>query len=152
MAAHIIDLVQLVCSKSDQVCVYYYCSYRQTEDQTDACLRWIVSQLCERAKMIPQNLVDLHSQNHQPSGPELYKLMRTLLPKLGRVYIIIDAVDECNNRPGLLDLLSSLATDSTFQNVRLLATSREYRDIDQILRPISEVRKQALKSVGFLST
>jgi hypothetical protein len=61
-------------------------------------------------------------------------LLRILLNKFNRVFIVLDAVDESQNREELLRVLTAI---SRFPNVRLLATSRNYYDIETSLADIS---------------
>lgn len=51
--------------------------------------------------------------------------------------MFVDAVDESQNRENLLKVLTELATDFRFDNLRLLATSREYIDIEEALLNVS---------------
>ena len=48
---------------------------------------------------------------------------------MDRVYVIIDALDESQNRVRLLSLLRLIATEERFSRIQLLATSRQYEDI-----------------------
>ena len=53
------------------------------------------------------------------------------------VFVIVDAVDESQHRVDLLKILPSLITEQCFNRVRLIATSREYYDIEACFSPIS---------------
>ncbi|KAF2732601.1 hypothetical protein EJ04DRAFT_607514 [Polyplosphaeria fusca] len=137
MASHIIELTQAHCVKLNAICVYYYCSYRQTENQTDAFLQWLVSQLCAHLASIPQELIQCHARNHQPSRAVLNIALSDLLFHIVRVYVIVDAVDECNTKNDLLSLFNIFARRPGFLKLQLAATSRDHSDISRVLGPIS---------------
>jgi len=68
------------------------------------------------------------------------------LPDQGPVYIIMDALDECPNTPGLLspreevlELVKELVS-SRFPNLRLCVTSRAEVDIRAVLLPLVSFR------------
>ncbi|KAF2469240.1 uncharacterized protein BDR25DRAFT_263686 [Lindgomyces ingoldianus] len=140
LASYIIEQTIQHCPSSqiESTCLYYYCSYRHTEDQTLAFLSWIVSQLCRKLKCVPEDLWELYQINALPIILQLKQGIESGLKKIGQVYIIIDAVDECNTRDDLLQALASFVADPTFARLRILATSRNYLDIESTFRPISE--------------
>ena len=151
LASYIIDEATSFCSKLQvtNVCLYFYCSYRHTEDQTSSFLRWIVSQLCGHLKSIPQEIVHIHQKKAEPTIAQLKRALSALLGHIGVVYIILDAIDECNTQSGvhaadahdarktLLSLLAELLMDPAFAKIRILATSRNYIDIENVLKPLS---------------
>jgi hypothetical protein len=63
--------------------------------------------------------------------------LEKVVPAFKRVFIVVDAVDESLQRENLLRVLRDLAGDPRFQNLRLLATSREYVDIEEVMNDIS---------------
>lgn len=68
---------------------------------------------------------------------DLKTAIKTLLDHLDVLYIILDAVDESNPRDSLLSVIVDLATVNDFAKIRLLATSREYVEIESALRPVA---------------
>jgi thermostable 8-oxoguanine DNA glycosylase len=54
-----------------------------------------------------------------------------------KVFIVVDALDESKPRENLLRVLQTLATDARFENLRLLVTSREYIEIEDVMRDIA---------------
>ncbi|TDZ29510.1 hypothetical protein C8035_v005616 [Colletotrichum spinosum] len=53
------------------------------------------------------------------------------------VYVTIDALDESQSRENILKVVRDLMTDFRFSKIHLLATSREYLDIQKVMEPIS---------------
>lgn len=140
LAPYVIEQTQTFCSGllNANACLYYYYSYRHTsEDGSSALLKWIISQLCRETETIPEVVVDMYDKNTTHNFAQLLKALGALVMPLDVVYIVIDAVDECNNRADLLALIRTLMSDLTFVKLRLLVTSRNYLDIDEALKPLS---------------
>jgi hypothetical protein len=72
-----------------------------------------------------------------PSIPELENALESVLTKFKAFYIIIDAVDESSPRDDLLAVITTLAVDKRFYNLKILATSRLYPDIERMFLGVS---------------
>jgi len=120
------------------VSVYYYCYFGHDQDEAGPLLRWLIGQLCRRRDRAPTILHEVYRQGRQPDLPELLSSLEACLNDFERVYFFIDAVDESKPREDLLKVLRDLATDPRFQKMQLLITSREYLDIETVLRDISQ--------------
>ena len=107
---------------------YYYC-IQNIQREEGPFLRWIVSQLCRQSSFVPDNLVKLHEQRHEPGIKDLYHALEVVLLKFDRAFIALDAVDESKERTNLISVITTLASDARFGNIQLLATSRDYIDI-----------------------
>jgi len=119
------------------VCVYYYCYFARNQDEAGPFLRWLIGQLCRQCRLIPSEIDRLFQFKHLPSISQLLNALEILLGEFEAVFVVIDAVDETQSREDLLKVLRDLATDHRFDNVRLLATSREYYDIETYFSDIS---------------
>jgi len=118
--------------------VYYYCSFTHKQNEVAPFLRWTINKLCRQAKSIPTCLNELYEQGGTPSLEDLLSIMEAILQDFDRVYLVIDAIDESlEPRDELLDVLHNLASDPRFERIKLLATSREYNGIKEIMEPIS---------------
>jgi hypothetical protein len=100
-------------------------------------LSWLLSQLCRKAGKVPSEILELRRRGHKPDDRDLCEGLWTILPFFDVVYVAIDAVDESKDRENLIDALLMLATDERFSKIQLLATSREYQDLDEAFRPVS---------------
>lgn len=76
--------------------------------------------------------------NSEPTLLQLKQAFLVLLDKIDTLHILLDGVDECNPRDDLLQLIPELITDPSFEKVHILATSRQYSDIERVLKPISQ--------------
>lgn len=72
-----------------------------------------------------------------PSLVELLQALEVMLDNFEITYVIVDAIDESKPRKDLLRVLRDLATDARFKKVQLLASSREYIDIEKVMEEFS---------------
>ncbi|KAF7976035.1 hypothetical protein HWV62_7932 [Athelia sp. TMB] len=105
----------------------------------ESMVRSIIMQLSRRFDGIPPALVELYEdEDNGCSQPVLSSLEDTLLQILqsfGAAYIVIDALDECEERPKLLRWMDSV-TSQTSGFLHLMVTSRPEPDIKDRLRPL----------------
>ncbi|KAE9369004.1 hypothetical protein N431DRAFT_415792, partial [Stipitochalara longipes BDJ] len=132
LASFIVQNAQKFCEQSDLndiTSLYYYCYFGRNQDETNPFLRWIISQLCRQLKYIPEFLSVLSKRGVEPSSQDLLQVLVEVVSKFRRVYIIIDALDESQDRRSILDLLIKFVTDKDFEKISLLVSSREERNI-----------------------
>lgn len=79
------------------------------------------------------NLDENHKERSKIS--KLIKIFFLLLKRFRRMYIIIDALDECFEREDILDLIANIVNHKS-EEINILATSRIERDIKTILQDI----------------
>ncbi|KAK7921325.1 hypothetical protein PG985_009347 [Apiospora marii] len=119
------------------VSAYQAVERRHNQDESVSFLRWIISQACRLTKRIPRQLKDVHDGGCEPSLVELNNILATALSDFAAFYIVIDAIDESSPRSDLVALLATIALDKRFGNVRLMVTSRQYSDIENVFSGIS---------------
>ncbi|KAF7537322.1 hypothetical protein G7054_g3825 [Neopestalotiopsis clavispora] len=140
LSSHLSEQCQSYCNESvgkPSVCVYYYCSYRNHQDETLPLIRWLVSQLIRKTRHVPNHLVADHENDHQPSIKTMKEALSELLVHVQTVYLFVDAVDESQPRAELLLFLEEIVTNPNFGRIQLLATSRKYHDITSVLTRLS---------------
>ncbi|OIW32698.1 hypothetical protein CONLIGDRAFT_642393 [Coniochaeta ligniaria NRRL 30616] len=138
LASFLIEELKDHCAYSGEVGqAYYYCHYSHDNDETAPFLRWIISQLCRQARWVPHQLCELYSMGCDPSIPELENALEAALTRFKTFYVVIDAVDESSPRDDLLTVITTLAIDKRFHNLKILATSRLYSDIERMLQGVS---------------
>lgn len=129
---------------------YVYCDYKdqvaQTASNLIACL---IRQIIGHSNELPQQLEQLHKelkiQSRRPSFNELKRLLEALCGDRGRIYLLVDALDECEakERRLLLPLFDTLLRRST----RLFVTSRpNNEDIFQTFVEASRITISASES------
>ena len=70
----------------------------------------------------------------QPSDEQLQNVLRDILDRFSRVYIMIDALDECIEREKTLNWVNKLISDTNRKpaNLHIVVTSRPERDIHEV--------------------
>ncbi|KAI3580999.1 hypothetical protein IWW34DRAFT_831548 [Fusarium oxysporum f. sp. albedinis] len=138
LASYVIEELEMLCKPANgSVCSYYYCHYSHNQDETVPFLSWIIGHVCRQISWIPSELKRLHDHGCEPTTTELEEILEILVNKIDVLYIIIDAVDESIPREDLLLLIQTITVDKRFEKIRILATSRQYFDIEQSLTQIS---------------
>ena len=117
--------------------VYYYCYYGHQQDETVPFLRWIITQLCRQSDFVPRSVHKMYKYGGEPSLEDLLKAIEDVLSKYHTVYIVVEALDESNPREDLLRILRDLVTDPRFEKIQLLASSRDYIDIEKVMNDFS---------------
>ncbi len=119
------------------VTAYFYLDFRDAQKQDpERMLRSLLCQLLQDPVTIPKGVDPLFSScangQHRPSIDVLLQIMEQMVQQFTQVYIVLDALDECAQRPELLDVLERLAGWQP-HNLHLLMTSRKERDIESSL-------------------
>jgi len=132
LAAHIIEKTLSICEAEDKrvTCVYYYCYHGHNQDESVPFLRWLVSQLLREADIVTTLAWKACTRSLEPDKTLLLDILHAILDSFELVYVAIDALDESQSRQNLLSVLHALVTDPRFLKIQLLATSREYSDIE----------------------
>lgn len=119
---------------------YLYCNFRQHHEQkpTDLILS-LLKQLTQEQPSIAESVKDLYDNHYlkrtRPSHEEIVRTLQTVITSYSRIFIIIDALDECedsfaNRREFLSDILTLQAKTGT----NIFATSRFNHDIEKAFR------------------
>jgi hypothetical protein len=133
--------------------IYYYFDFKDTGKQDRrGLLSSLLTQLCTqsydsyRGYDILSSLYETHKNgSRQPSEIDLIRCLKDVLalPGHGKVYIIVDAIDESPNKPGIpsprekvLQLMEELV-DLHHPNIRICLTSRPEVDIQMVLEPLA---------------
>ncbi|MEJ0106519.1 MAG: NACHT domain-containing protein [Bacteroidota bacterium] len=132
LAAHIIETTLRICERKDKrtTCIYYYCYHGHNQDESVPFLRWLVSQLLREADIVPTLAWKAYNKSREPDRTLLLEVLHAILDSFDLVYVVIDALDESQSRQNLLSVLNDIVADPRFWKIQLLATSREYSDIE----------------------
>lgn len=116
---------------------YIYFNYRERyEHNLDTLLEAVLRQICLGLPKIPEVVEDLYKKYKdseiRPQTFELAQLLSQVAQSLSRLYIVVDALDECNAavncRHSLLTILLGLQDDG---HLNLFATSRDIAEITE---------------------
>lgn len=111
---------------------FFYCDYRDTESHTAAnIIASLIKQLCSSLPNLPHSLSRLYMESdngqNMPKVEELREVLNDTCRNSQDVYIIIDALDECDalrHRPVLVKTLERIQRDVA----KVFVTSRPYPD------------------------
>ena len=101
-------------------------------------IRSLISQLSDTQHGgITEKLADLYKRCggiRQPSDVQLQNVLRDILDNFSRVYIVIDALDECTDRKKTLNWVNKLISDTNRKasNLHIMVTSRPEIDIHDV--------------------
>ena len=137
LMSHLVANIEKFCHEpraSKYTYLYYYCYFGRDQNEAIPLLKWLVHRLSREAKHIPKVLYDIYKDGGEPSLTATLEVVAQLLISFDSVYITIDAIDESKPREQLLDIIQTLITDQRFKNLQLVASSREYVDIERTMR------------------
>ena len=109
---------------------YIYCNFRRKDEQTiNDLLKCLLKQLAQNQSSLPvsvQELYDRHNRNQtRPSFEDICRALYSVAAMYSRVFIIIDALDECQVSEGSRAmLLSEIFNLKQKCKVNIFATSR----------------------------
>ncbi|KAL6716111.1 hypothetical protein ACLMJK_005677 [Lecanora helva] len=127
------DLLELSGQSPKTKVVYFYFDFNDSEKQRhEKMIRSLAWQLCSGSEEAPESFITLYKTcdngNSQPNHQNLLKSLRQAMVNIDTVYIVLDALDECNERTHLLeDIRDVFSWDDV--RLHLLATSRRETDI-----------------------
>ncbi|UPX21049.1 uncharacterized protein EKO05_0011255 [Ascochyta rabiei] len=88
----------------------------------------LLQQLVKRQEQLPVSITELYERHNNIQKPlpiqEIIKGIRAMVNSLRRVFLVVDALDECNTN-SLGDLLSTIFMLRDECNINILATSRD---------------------------
>ena len=149
-SSSIIQDVMAACETGSAIMAYFYFDSRDLNKKTCRdMLRSLVSQLSTRSSSCCDILRRVHKAHEdgaqQPSDDTLKECLKEMLkaPGQGSIFIILDALDECPESPGIpsprsevLRLVKELV-DLHLQELHICATSRPEVDIRASLEPLA---------------
>lgn len=131
---------------------FAYCSFQRHEEQTvRRLLASLIQQLVQDLIPVPDSIRESYD-NHlckrtRPSADELSRALRSVVGQFSRVFIVIDALDECQSSGGsrirIIDEVFNLQAD---YNLNFFATSRSTPEIDFLFQKKPTRRIQAARS------
>lgn len=121
---------------------YFYFDFRDSEkERCSGLISSLIDQLASRCSDMPTALERLYAiHRNGMERPNLRNLVAALEEMIMnitcRVYIVIDALDECSERKNLMTLIEQM-TKWNLGNLHMLFTSRKEEDLNRVLLPLS---------------
>jgi len=129
---------------------HLFCNYRRHNEQTlEALLSGLLKQLVEHRVSLPQCVDDLYKKQQEKNGaPDRTEAtlgaLKTVMSAYSRVFIVLDALDECSTSHDCrTKLLSSIQSLQKQCHVNLLATSRFIPEITEKFNTACHLKIQA---------
>jgi hypothetical protein len=138
IAAIAIDHLLNTMQHSTHGVAYVYCHYKAQEEQ-DACtmLTAIMKQLVLGRPSAIEHMARLHQKHAKkrtkPSLDKITNALREVLAHYPYVYVVIDALDECQNATRR-QFLAKLRDLQAGRDVRMMVTARFIPDIEDAFR------------------
>jgi ankyrin repeat protein len=149
VAAIAIDYLLKSVQSSSVGVAYVYCNYKaQKEQDASSMLAAIVKQLVQGRPSIAEPVARLHEQHAdqgtKPSLREIFGALQEVVTKYSTVYVIIDALDECQDNDGTRSHLLARVKDlQVGQDVRIMATARFIPEIEAEFQTAIKLEIQA---------
>lgn len=131
------DLIRYCANDISRAIAYFYFDFNDTDKQyPDNLVRSLIQQFAARCDHMPDPLVALYSLNQPVRTDALVAMLREILASFCDTYVVIDALDECADRTGLLHLFEQVVSWK-IERLHFLVTSREMREIEETLVPLA---------------
>ncbi|KGO63346.1 hypothetical protein PEX1_050930 [Penicillium expansum] len=131
------DLITRFDDNPDVGIAYIYCNFnRQDEQRAQDLLSSLLTQLCKKRTSVPDAVRDLYKRHKtastRPRFDEISKALYSVISMYSDVFIIIDALDECEttSRTRVLDELNKIRARA---GAKVFATSRP-TEIDNLFK------------------
>jgi hypothetical protein len=114
---------------------YIYCNFRrQYEQKPEDLIASLLKQLLQKLSSVPDSVKTVYNQHKdkhtRPSVDEILKALESVIATFSRVYIAVDALDECQLSGGCRPkFLSSILGLQARTGAKLFITSRPLPDI-----------------------
>ena len=133
--------------------LYHYFDFgNRISSSAESLLRSLIAQLVKQTSRLPKALDHLRQKNFidtrygtrmqmqaesvaQPSVLELSTILHDSMEEFDHVYVILDALDECDEREKLFSIIKRLLY-SKIGKIHMLVTSRSDADLEERLTPM----------------
>lgn len=114
---------------------YHYCSHEHDVDEKRPFLRWIVYDLCRQlGNYVLESLAEVNDASAIPDETLLGCFLAISRQFKERVYLVVDAVDECRAPcAGFLEVLTTIGASEEYKHVSILATGRLEAEINRAI-------------------
>ncbi|UKZ81806.1 hypothetical protein TrVFT333_009580 [Trichoderma virens FT-333] len=136
MTATVIDYLQKQFSNDTSICMaYVYFNFKRNSEQTpEAVFLSLLKQVIRQQLSLPESVKSLHEthskNNTRPSLGEILEVFQEAVKLYSRVFIAIDALDECAALNDCREImLSKIIACTEISNMKLFTTSRHIPEI-----------------------
>ena len=120
---------------SDALAYFFFGSNQGVAGNCIRCIRSLVAQLYNASRRLPIVVQTLSSRSHAHDQSILLKDLQLLILSQRRTFIILDGIDEAQDKGKVMEMLSILA-NKQLKNLRLLISSRPETKNIKTLNPM----------------
>ena len=145
----VVDYVEHAFPGNEAVVAYIYNDYKEHEAHSAVNLVGsLLQQVLQRKRIVSDEMISLHNEHtHKRTRPtvnELSRILSTELQSFSDVFIIIDAMDECDQANGVRErLLAELLGLQEHASTRLMITSRFLAGLEMDLHDAARLEIRA---------
>ena len=152
LCSTVVEHILHVCATTSDIAVlYFFFDFNDMEKQQhESMMRSLLSQLSMHFVRVPPVLETIYSScmegGRNPNFEALKETFRKMATAFRATFIVVDALDECNERP---ELLADIEEMNGWEdaNLRILVTSRREKEIeDSILRLTEDANRICIQS------
>ena len=151
LSSGVIQDIEAECSKDPaKSLAYFFFDFNDASKQDpDKMLRAVISQLLDKCIQTPEKLQAAYSTcrkaEQSASTEQLLEALGEISATLPTSYIILDALDECQSRENLLEILDN-AANWGHPNLHMIFTSRREVEIEEGLEFVPRSDRVCLES------
>ena len=142
LASSVIAELEEKTLNSKSVLLYYYFDFNDCQKQNvSGCISSLLLQLAfvmDDFQKLWLLYMACDLGRRQPRVNEMEKMLRSALEALPRVYMVLDALDECQELDELLSFIVTACTSWDI-DVKFLVTSRKERNVDEALQNLDPI-------------
>jgi hypothetical protein len=152
LASIVVDYLSKTNQAKDVGIAYMYCTYRDRLEQTPIrLLASLLKQLLQERQVIPEDLKNLYehhvSKKTSPTLEDVSKVLHSEASRYSKVFIVVDALDECAGDDGTRALLlATLNALQTTNAINLMVTSRPILKIERMFQDVIQLEVRASDS------
>ena len=150
-SSRIIDALSATHGSSSPV-LFFYCNYKeQARKEANGILRALLKQISGTATILDPELVSVYDRAQSEGfnatsadAPSTESLFQRALPRFKTTYVVIDALDECEEAERK-DLVMALKRHTVLRNhvVKVFVTSRDEKDLARMFSGTSDFQINA---------
>ena len=133
LASTVVNYLEQNFIQTDVGIAYIFFNYKEQEQTFINLISSLLRQLMQQEGKIPEDIIGLHrshsNKGTRPSVAEYSKLLQSKVMALSTVFIIVDALDECDEGKTRVGFLAELR--NLLPHIRLLVTSRPLVSIER---------------------
>ncbi|KAI0482243.1 hypothetical protein GGR56DRAFT_177205 [Xylariaceae sp. FL0804] len=128
---------------------YIYCNYKQTdEQQVEALISTLLKQLVEKCNTLPEPIRNIYERSRMPGQritlDDLYEALSAIVSVFSKVYIVVDALDECRSENNCREMfLSTVFRLQREVKINFFATSRSLPEITEHFDDANQIEIRA---------